>query len=1251
MDPSYEYNFTESNVTNHAYEKLGIPSNPFDYDNEANVTNYAKMNLSDDSRFITSKATADGEYDSQVFIFNISDDISIVGEVTKLNLTWEGYGETEAGYYTNISFWNWTAGAWYLVNSTDFTSAADLSISEVITSGASDFVNSSTGQVAVLVSSRKYVGVGGEYSFFYQEDANATVCIGQWCPICTIAYDGDWGTSGGGGASGRFGCEMGYFGYLYLNYTKPGNTFFGTLWQVKDGDGMANLTVSSACWNQAPLQLMAESDSRFDSIATYWKCYNGTDWETLRIANVNQDAKDVYEEGIFWNVSASPYIYIFDGADYQYLSDFIPRATSKEKEYTSFVDIGGTEIVDSKVKLKITEELDETTYLDRVYLRVDESEIIELGSISDADINLLRESDDEYLVMNEGAVHYLEFEVPDGFEKLEFGAEGYYIKHYRNRDSNPSVTLVSEENDDGTKEFELEQVILFVLLFIVLSVMLVLILGAKPLGKFVQFLKRKVRNIENIKIHWSLWLVSIFSIMFIRDFIENYMVWSDFVYPVFMRIEYFLFWVPIFISLTLFLTILTKENISKVAKNVIFFWWITLLPPIIDFILSTGKGLNMTYILPGIHNVSYQFFSFMDILHIGGPATIGIKVEIILACFFSMLYVLMKTKSKIKAVLTPLIVYSLIFFFFITPAFIPLLGLDIQDVYISMIPIHGILILMSLFFWFIFYCLERRKHRGFRKTKVKIYETQIKIKLRDYFNAIIKNIRPFRTIHYSALVVLGLAIGFFVLGNYLITTKILISLVFTIFAVFFGWLFAVFLNDMFDYKIDKVSNKNRPLVSGIISLRINKFLTFIFFLLSIGFSLLASYYVFSFVLLFNILYGFIYSAPPFRLKRFFIIPNIIIALCSLAAVMAGFAIISRADSLIEFPKNLLVLILIIYTISTTLKDIKDYWGDKQEGIKTIPTVFGLRRGKRIIGFLIALSFILVPIFFPVKYLMYVSIPFALMGYLFVVKKNEKWIFVLEFIFIVILLVLGSITGSVGQLTSEKQLKDNSLGTNAIEKTSPEPHNSLYTDYISLEVEGNAPPLTTINLPASTTYNTSSIDFNITLDEDGYCEYSLDSGVNNVTMTNNGNRDFNHTNSSIADNSYTMNAYCNDTSGNNNYTGNVTFEVDVYHEIYLSSDLIGNYQINGSINATITNGTTYTSNQFINFTHSTYGKRLQLHGLFSSSNVDLSNLTINHSATKVVVDVSSVSGIASNHTLFLPNNHDSAVYICPDATTL
>ncbi|MBU0467423.1 MAG: LamG domain-containing protein, partial [Nanoarchaeota archaeon] len=180
---------------------------------------------------------------------------------------------------------------------------------------------------------------------------------------------------------------------------------------------------------------------------------------------------------------------------------------------------------------------------------------------------------------------------------------------------------------------------------------------------------------------------------------------------------------------------------------------------------------------------------------------------------------------------------------------------------------------------------------------------------------------------------------------------------------------------------------------------------------------------------------------------------------------------------------------------------------------------------------------------------------------------------------------------------------------------------------------------------------SSIDFNITLDEDGYCEYSLDSGVNNVTMTNNGNRDFNHTNSSIADNSYTMNAYCNDTSGNNNYTGNVTFEVDVYHEIYLSSDLIGNYQINGSINATITNGTTYTSNQFINFTHSTYGKRLQLHGLFSSSNVDLSNLTINHSATKVVVDVSSVSGIASNHTLFLPNNHDSAVYICPDATTL
>jgi len=144
-------------------------------------------------------------------------------------------------------------------------------------------------------------------------------------------------------------------------------------------------------------------------------------------------AKLIVESGgkvVVYKSGASPFIYMLREGEYWKVSDFIAGATEKGKEYTSFTDITGTETVNGKIRLKITEELDETTYLDRVFLRVDEddSKIIELHSISGADKGLLEKSDNRYLVIPEGTQHFLEFNNPENYSVLEFGAEGYYIE-------------------------------------------------------------------------------------------------------------------------------------------------------------------------------------------------------------------------------------------------------------------------------------------------------------------------------------------------------------------------------------------------------------------------------------------------------------------------------------------------------------------------------------------------------------------------------------------------------------------------------------------------------------------------------------------------------------------------------------------------------------------------------------------------------------------------------------------------------
>ncbi|MBI5804076.1 right-handed parallel beta-helix repeat-containing protein, partial [Candidatus Pacearchaeota archaeon] len=94
----------------------------------------------------------------------------------------------------------------------------------------------------------------------------------------------------------------------------------------------------------------------------------------------------------------------------------------------------------------------------------------------------------------------------------------------------------------------------------------------------------------------------------------------------------------------------------------------------------------------------------------------------------------------------------------------------------------------------------------------------------------------------------------------------------------------------------------------------------------------------------------------------------------------------------------------------------------------------------------------------------------------------------------------------------------------------------------IEIQELTPPGVTINFPKNKTYGYTSLhlNFNVTLNENGSVQYSLTGGANNITMFSSENRNFNHTNGSIADGGYKFNAYANDTAGNNNYTTNMAF---------------------------------------------------------------------------------------------------------------
>ena len=108
-------------------------------------------------------------------------------------------------------------------------------------------------------------------------------------------------------------------------------------------------------------------------------------------------------------------------------------------------------------------------------------------------------------------------------------------------------------------------------------------------------------------------------------------------------------------------------------------------------------------------------------------------------------------------------------------------------------------------------------------------------------------------------------------------------------------------------------------------------------------------------------------------------------------------------------------------------------------------------------------------------------------------------------------------------------------------------NENSTESISFAIDTTNPDIT-INVPENITYTTTNINFNITATDASSldtCWYTINTGLTNITMTNltAAPNDFNQTNATLSQGSFTANFYCNDTVDNRNNSESVEFFID------------------------------------------------------------------------------------------------------------
>lgn len=261
------------------------------------------------------------------------------------------------------------------------------------------------------------------------------------------------------------------------------------------------------------------------------------------------------------------------------------------------------------------------------------------------------------------------------------------------------------------------------------------------------------------------------------------------------------------------------------------------------------------------------------------------------------------------------------------------------------------------------------------------------------FIAMISNLRIGRIMNLLILLAFGLFLGFGAAEKPFAWSDIFdpIAVLVLILALVFEWFAAICHNDLEDEEGDRLSMSHRPLPAGIVTRDEMFGYAWLFGVVALYAANLAGHAVFV-VVAFKAAFHFLYSSKEFRLKAIPLVSNLVLSLTYLLTVLAGY-LFAAPNGLHAFPSGAALMILVTFTLATPFKDLKDVDGDRKVGVRTIPTLFGLEKGKKIIAALGFLGFCFVPVAMS-KYFEPLIIPSIIGGCAFawaVTRKNyQEW---------------------------------------------------------------------------------------------------------------------------------------------------------------------------------------------------------------------------------------------------------------------
>ncbi|MDO8529680.1 MAG: UbiA family prenyltransferase [bacterium] len=502
------------------------------------------------------------------------------------------------------------------------------------------------------------------------------------------------------------------------------------------------------------------------------------------------------------------------------------------------------------------------------------------------------------------------------------------------------------------------------------------------MNRLTKLIEKIITGIEETPTGFLPWIVSFLCVIAARVLIESWINRFQNHSGLFIFYEFTHNLLFFSIAYLLFLILLKKTtgiSFSRISNVLLWGYLIILTPPISDYIISGGKGFWSFYAFDGVFGLVKRFFTFFgDKPEIG--ITYGVRIEVAFAVILLFIYSFIKLNLKsasINLIKSAGIALAAYLIFFVLGAFPSYITIAIDGFAKGFLKVNSVDVAQMFLSPALIFSREIPDIVSSLNIKMSLIYSPVFsliiilglfVYYKEKFIAFLKNMRPPQVVYHFGLATVGVILGT-IPGDFsqrdfwqYVNFFNIISFILLLEAVLLSWLASVVVNDLYDRKIDAKSNVSRPLIKNLFSENEYKILGIILFSFSLLFAAIVNFKIMLILAAYQAI-AWIYSAWPFRLKRFAFISTLTSAIASILIVFSGYILSSPQQNIGGFSAGIIILLIFGFTFSLPIKDFKDIEGDRENNARTIPVVFGEYWGKIIVGSGIFVSFLLSVIVF------------------------------------------------------------------------------------------------------------------------------------------------------------------------------------------------------------------------------------------------------------------------------------------------